>query len=73
MNYICYLVLYVVPYNGYYTSIIVNLRAKIGSLNINANYFYDDCSLNHEVMEIKNNDNLLEDYLLYVVIYIKNY
>ena len=73
MNYICYLVLYFAPYNGYYTSIIVNLRAKIDSLNINANYFYDDCSLNHEVMEIKKYDNLLEDYLPYVVIYIKNY
>ena len=61
------------PYNGHYTPIIVNIREKIGSLNINANYFYDDCSLNHEVMEIENYDNLLEDYLPYVVIYIKNY
>ena len=61
------------PYKGHYTSIIVNLKEKIGSLNVKANYFYDDRSLNHEVKEIDNYDSLLEDYLPYVVIYIKNY
>ena len=61
------------PYKGHYTSIIVNLKEKIGNWNVKANYFYDDRSLNHEVKEIDNYDSLLEDYLLYVVIYIKNY
>ena len=60
------------PYNGHYISIIVNLRENMAGLKTNTNYFYDDCSLNHELREIGNYEDLLDDYLPYVVIYIKN-
>lgn len=48
------------------------MRENIKKLKIGLNYFYDDCSINYDLIKISNYNDLLNDYLPYVVIYIKN-
>lgn len=60
------------PYNGHYTCILFNLNENFYSLKKGLNYFYDGMNIIHDLIEITNFKELLEDNLPYITIYIKN-
>ena len=60
------------PFNEHYICMLINLYEDFNSLKKGLTYFYDDMSINHDLNEISNYKDLLEDNLPYIGIYIKN-
>ena len=57
------------PYNGHFVALIINLENEFKTLKKGYSYFYDDCSLNHNLQNVDNFLNILNNYLPYVAIY----
>ena len=60
------------PYEGHYTAIILDLNKDFKKLNINSNYYYDDCSFKNDLIKLENFKIKISNDLPYILIYIYN-
>ena len=61
------------PYNGHYTSLLINLNENYLYLKKHLNYYYGDTSYCHDLVEVDNIKDVLVDAVPYMALYIKNF
>ena len=60
------------PYNGHYTCIVIDIDEDIKNIKKGRSYFYDDCSREHNLTELKDYRSIFKNHLPYICLYIKN-
>ena len=61
------------PYNGHYTCLLINLNENYLCLKKHLNYYYNDTSNYHDLVEVDNIKDVLVDAIPYMTLYIKNF